>query len=85
MAAELKSIRMYSRTFDLLANETELPADLDPDFLQFLQNCDDFESIKYAVINDAEIAYIDSVNGDVIGTGELAGLLPELAEYYKTF
>ena len=77
----IQSICFYDSAFELLEEETILP-NLDPDFLDYLRTFDAFEGVRYACLNHDTVLYLDSVNGDLLGSLPLGDVLDSIREYY---
>lgn len=84
LQGDISSIEAYSSVYDLLKENDFLPDDLPGDFCDYLQHCDDYESICYFCINCKTVIIADSINGETIGwyaSGH--NLLQALEEAYK--
>lgn len=84
LQGDISSIEAYSSVYDLLKENGFLPPNIEGDFCDYLQHCDDFESICYFCINYEAVIIADSINGETIGwypSGH--DLLKDLEEAYK--
>ena len=84
LQGDISSIEAYSAVYDLLKENGFLPPNIEGDFCDYLQHCDDFESITYFCINYEYVIMADGINGEILGwyaSGH--NLLQALEEAYK--
>lgn len=84
LQGSISSIEKYTSVYDLLKENDFLPENISGDFCDYLQHCDDFESVCYFCINYKTVIIADSCNGDVLSwyaSGH--NLVKALEEAYK--
>lgn len=69
---EIKYLLTYNSAFDLIEdNKPECLDGLSDDMAELIQALDDYESIRYALINDDTVLTMDRMTGTVFNTESL--------------
>ena len=85
LQGDISSIEAYSAVYDLLKENGFLPPNIEGDFCDYLQHCDDFEAVAYFCVNYDTVLCADSINGDLFSVCSADEFINGIYKQYKEF
>lgn len=79
----LSTCKAYYDLVNLLSDCDMLPAESDPEFIDFLHGIHDHDGTVFFCLNWKVVMYCDVVTGDVLDVCDIDDILPEARRVYE--